>query len=317
MKWEKQLFGGWESRISKEAKTIGRGAVHQALDFVNLWREVFPKEETWVQKTYGIPSLIVKLDCVFIDGFLFIYEVDERPDGIGIANTINHEFSARLNLLKRKWPLIKWVKSDNRCPGDDSFWLDGDPLTLDEYLEYLSQPEPQRKGVVLVRAEPSETEFHQLQNRSISLIANEGLKSYGLSTGLWKEVNYWNADSLPWKYGFVLKPLQGSKCKDVEIWHPGRKHFNHLSIGGISSESKVRQTLEKNRVMYCQPLVLPMQTQVENQPFFFIYRLYLGYHVGNKAYEPLGGTWVGRLKNFKVHGSEDSIFGPLVLEQKT
>ncbi|MFZ2970342.1 MAG: hypothetical protein WA063_04295 [Minisyncoccia bacterium] len=119
---ETKIIGNWKMKISPHLEIFPTEAISKTLKIIEERAKAFPKEETWVQSKFRIPSLFVRIDCVINNG-LSIYEVEERPAGIGICSEMNPEFSNNLKKIKLKWPEFKLVVSPLREKGDDDLWL--------------------------------------------------------------------------------------------------------------------------------------------------------------------------------------------------
>jgi len=278
----------WQFGFSSTKEILTESAIEQSINTLKQWAGCFPKENSWVEKNYGIPSLIVRLDCT-ANGSVSIYEIEERPSGIGIACRLNPDFEPKLRLLKNKWPDFKSLVSPKRVACDDNLWLDS--ISLEESLK--------EEGLLLIRAEPEEVEYISLQNRSISSLENKGDKSYGVKMGLWKTVSLDDFDSLPWTEGFCLKPIKGSKCRGIHIWNPKLK-----KTGGLSSKSQMRRALEEYKTMYLQEYIPP----IEENGLFKIFRIFFGYDPDIKEYVYLGGLSNAR-PNLRIHGATDMVAG--------
>lgn len=176
----------WRFEVSPKKEALTVTAIEQSMAALKKWAACFPREKSWAQQNYGIPSLIVRLDCT-ANGNISIYEIEERPSGIGIACKLNPDFKPKLQILKSKWPEFKSLVSPKRNACDDGFWLDS--TTFEESLK--------GNDLLLIRAEPEEEEYHPLQGRSISTLKNKGDKSYGVEMGLWQAVFPDGFDSLP------------------------------------------------------------------------------------------------------------------------
>ena len=291
---ETMSVNGWEITHSRDSLELTERHVRQLTDTAQEWAELFPGR-TWVQSEYGVPSLIIRPDCtVDEDGNLRFYEVEERPAGIGVTSHLNPRFAERLNDVRRSWPDFKAVVSEERESYDDDLWLEVSPLS-----EVVDSEE-----LVLVRAEPTEAAFHQLESRSVSSIQHKGDKHYGVALGWWSKVRAEEFEELPWDgEGFTLKPLQGSKTRDVYIWSPKR-------FRGTVTRTKIRKVLEERGEMFCQPLHRPIETGDPTYPHM-IYRIFMGFNPETRQFEVMGGLWMAR-NNYKVHGARDSVLGPLV-----
>lgn len=285
-------IGPWNVNCSDQAQIFPDSAVEQSLVLLSRWQGSFRKENTWSRRELGTPSLIIRLDCVVHAGKLAVYEVEERPSGIGVSVILNPFFKKRLRQVLSTWPDFRVVISEKRAGTDDQIWMDA-----------LSWPRSTNSDaeLVLIRAEPEEAEFHHFESQSISSLIAKGDKAYGETLGLWHRVV--TVDELPWERGFVLKPTQGSKMRDVEIWHPHK-------WPGRTTRSRIETVLSR-RVMFLQEMVYPMSTG--NPKFeWMIYRVYFGYNIWTSLWECLGGTWNART-NLRIHGAPDAVIGPVVL----
>lgn len=284
-------INAWNVNFSDEVRVFSDQAVQQSLALLSRWQSSFAQENTWSQRELGTPSLVVRLDCVVHDGVLTVYEVEERPSGMGVSSLANPFFKDRLGQIVQTWPDFRVVISDQRSGTDDHIWMDA-----------LNRPICRNAELVLVRAEPEETEFHHLEEHSVSSLIAKGNKSYGETLGLWQRVQ--NAATLPWDRGFVLKPKQGSKMHDVEIWDP-------LKRPGSAVRSRIEGAIKHHGSMFLQKLVDPMDTG--NPEFsWMIYRVFFGFNTKTSAWECLGGNWNAR-SNLRIHGASDALFGPVVL----
>lgn len=302
---ENKTIGGWKLNLSQKELTFSFDSQVQADEILNVWKNIFPQENTWVHRRLGVPSLIVRLDCfVDSDGKLEVYEVEERPAGIGITQDISPEFGERLSSVQETWPQFKSLISEKRIAHDDEMWLD--PITLEDAMS--------SDDLLLIRAEPEECEFHSLQHRAVSTLLTKGNKSYGVHLGLWKEICSEKAFLLPWDYGFCLKPCQSSKCHGVEIFHPdfvNKKNKNKKKgIGGTSTKSRINRILSEYGNMYIQEFLEPPDCH-----FFqgnkMALRVFFGFDCKAENYKFLGGVWNSR-PNLKIHGAADTIMGPVV-----
>lgn len=293
-----EVFQGWKLNLSDEHIVFPDFAKEQADAILSEWPKAFPKENTWVQQELGIPSLICRLDCIIDGDKLKIFEIEERPAGIGVTISMNPDFSLRLKDVMKNWPEFSAVIAHDRKAGDDCLWIP--KISLEDALG--------SDGLLLLRAEPHQHEFHSLQGRSVSSFLEKGNKSYGLALGLWNEISIEDFDSLPWDSGFCLKPIQNSKCRDVEIWHPVHSKKNS-GIGGCSTKTRIKKTLERNKTMYLQDMLESTDSLISG--FKMIFRVFFGYSVIKGEFEFLGGVWNAR-QNLKIHGAPDTIMGPVM-----
>ena len=292
----KARLGTWEITTLKREEVLSKGIQKQAIDLTDKWINVFPKESTWIQQNYGIPSLLVRFDGIDDNGILRTYEIEDRPAGIGHTNLINPDFKQRLSKLRETWPEFDVAISPLRDPADDKLWcnvVDKNSAT----------------GLVFVRAEPEEMQFRELQSRSVSTIATEGDKSYGVALGLWKFID--SPTQFPRRRSFVLKALQSSKGRNMAFYDV-RSRPGPGNVKMKNAEKLLIEQVATKGGMYIQELIPPMQSGIDLYPFM-IYRFFLGYDFKQKEWVPLGGTYFAR-NNLKIHGASDSVSGPLVIE---
>lgn len=288
----------WSFIASVQKETLSPEIIEQAVSLLERWSGVFPKENSWSQQNFDVPSLIVRLDCVAKGGRLLIYEVEERPAGVGIATQLNLNFAENLGKIRAEWPEFKSLVSPLRKSCDDFFWL-----------KAISMEAAMANGaLLLIRAEPEEEDFHPFLSRSVSSLIVKGDKSYGTSLGLWREIAAEDFDFLPWDRGFCLKPVKGSKCRGVEIWLPSLEK-KKTRAGGVSTKTRIKKVLEAYGRMYLQNFIEPMRSSV-NENLFMAYRIFFGYSPSSESYIFLGGLWNAR-PNLKIHGATDTVVGPV------
>lgn len=280
----------------EQIQVVEAGTLKLAVDLINKWAQVFPHEGTWVRRECGVPSLIIRLDFAPAQGKLGLFEVEERPAGVGLNTYLNPDFSNRLEVISRTWPHFVVVMSDHRQKGgDDSLWREVASLDLVHGRH------------VLVRAEPEEDEFHSLLAQSVSSVLHKGNKSYGEALGLWRRVR--DPDDFPSDGGFALKPIQGSKCRGVYVLPP-----RGVKLEGGATLTKATRELGERGEMYMQEWIPPLNMDINGRSYNAIWRLFFGYDIQNKTWIPLGGAWVARPGTLRIHGALDMVTGPLVIE---
>jgi len=234
------------------------------------------------------------------DGSYGIYEVEERPAGIGVAMEISPTFNRRMCDLFRAWKKVYGkmaiVVSAERSAGDDEL--------LREYLGvkiWKGLPPAIDGFLYFVRAEPHEVEYHQLGARSVTTLRTKGDKRYGVPLGLWRLIPDNPDDNLPWQKGFALKPKQGSKMRNVYLWHPSRP-------SGTETKGKLKKVIQDKKVHYLQDWVSPETPEFLPEGYFLIRRVFWGWHPEKEQWTCLGGLWNAR-PNVRLHGATDAIFG--------
>lgn len=285
---------GWDVNVSRVETSLPEKAVQQGYELINKWSRSFQEENTWVRQNLGIPSLIARIDSTLDPyGNMLPYEIEERPGGIGATSVINPEFCKRLAETTQTWPTFQVVVSEKRTGFDDGLWAE----TVN--LKNISSDK-----LYFVRAEPEETEFHFLEPQSISSLKEKGNKSYGVALGLWKPVN--SPDQLEWDRAFALKPVQGSKSRDVRLWDP-----NNRRAQGIATRTKIENTLNNQGVMYQQDYFPPIELGDNGSTLYMIHRVFYGYDIGKNKWNYMGGFYNIR-PSLVIHGAHDTIFGPVI-----
>lgn len=292
---EECSIGSWSFRFSREIYSLTEFNLKEAEKYVSDWQKMFPKGKTWVEENLGIHSLAIRFDCSINDGHLKLYEVEERPGGIGMMKTINSLFAQKLETIQRGWPIIKTLISPLRKNHDDPLWLE--EIRLEDVQKF--------HGLLLIRAEPDEKIYQSFEGRSVSSLSFKGDKSYGVGMGLWEEVNIDNFEDLNWQKGFCLKEKQNSKSRGIEIYHPQKNQFENEGINGFSTKTRIKKVLESNGSMYCQPFIAPMKSPYKRP---MIFRIFFLYNLQKMRYEYAGGFWNDR-PNIKVMGAENAIIG--------
>jgi hypothetical protein len=303
---EDVVVGGWTFHYSSREHPFPMAAQFKARELLAAWGQHFPKEDTWVQRNYGVPSLLVRLDATFHNQEMEIYEVEERPSGIGLSRALNPSFRAKLDQMCQKWPDFKVVISDDprRKGTDDFLWAE------------VERPENLNGDLALVRAEPDETAYHHLAAKSVSSLQTKGDKSYGEAMGLWDRIE--DPDQLPWEEPFTIKPLQGSKTRDVYIWLPNDLSRDYRvagskSVPGSFTRGKITQALleaQPKGGMYRQRFYPPMESGLGDEYKWMIHRVFYGYDPETDNWECMGGLWNART-NLKIHGATDAACGPI------
>lgn len=295
-------IGNWKFEVDGK-NTLYLSGQHrsQVEKLLTAWEREFPWEDTWVRNQTGKPSLIVRLDLsVQADGSLGIYEIEERPGGIGICCSLNSNFRTQFSALAEKWRSnfgpITVVVSHRRISVDDVVLKD---LAGIQIVKGLPSGEVQNR-LFLVRAEPEEEEYWDLARRSISSVKTKGDKRYGQALGLWEPIPN-DLRQLPWDRGFALKPKQGSKTRGLYLWHPSK-------FKGTSTRTRIERMLESRSVHYVQNWIQPETHNFLPEKHFLIRRVFWGWDPEENNWTYLGGMWNAR-PNTIVHGATDTIHG--------
>lgn len=273
----------------------------QLIDELHTWQKYFPKEDTFVERTYGVPCLVARFDGAIVDGRFRSYEIQGGCGWIGYAGVANPEFKARRDrLMREEWPSFPVLMLQD-SPHDDDLWL----RRVDRQTA-LNETGPimLREGLWGLAWEVQDT----LIARSVRAFRNHFDKRYGIGMRWWKTVSAENTDLLPWDEAFVLKPLEGTGSKDVMCWLPDTRR-------GRATRTQIKETLEAREYMLLQPFIPPNSMEIDGTSFNVIYRPFFGFDPSINDWTPLHGVWTARpAPNLRIHGSSDAISGPLMME---
>jgi hypothetical protein len=231
------------------------------------------------------------------------FELEERPGGIGLTSLINSDFAAALMTVRQDWPQI-WAVLGNDLPNEDEVWLGKDRV-----IRWPHMP-PEDEALILLRAEPEQSEYHGLQARSLMSITTKGRKDYGVPIGWWKPITKLEELPAPNPASFVvLKPYQGSKTKGLLIGYNGWKNKRPGMVSRPRLEREFINQIEQHGVMYLQDWHPPMTYEENN----IILRLLFGRRFGDPAWIPLGGLYNMR-REVLVHGASNTTMGSAICE---
>lgn len=305
---KKIAIGKWELRIGED-REVPENVLFGLENFLsNQWREAAIADVReigngwWAAKELSIPSPIVRVDMAPTSDNpqKFIYEVEVRPAGLGITPSLLPE-------MKSQW---QEVLKGCRCQGlvsletpvqDDGLAAEvlGMPYFKELPEELLS------KGPFWIRTKIDDPRAPILERSSLVPIRMDGYKGYLLKLGLGFSLE--DPSSLPWERGFVLKPLQGTWTKGIEIWLPKRQ-------SGTSSRTRILRMIEEimeRCVPYLwQPFIFPKAEEYEGKKGWTIWRSFFGWFGWQEQYRFIGGVWNWR-PNLRVHGASDAIMGAL------
>lgn len=291
----KITVGNWTTEYSHKKLILPKTVQEEGEKILEKWTTCFPKENTWVQNNFGVPSLLVRFDhYISEDCHMRVCEIEEEPAGTGFAKKINQQFEEILDSLLKEWPYFSLIVAPNWDGNDDTLWI------KEISIETWRPPQ-----LVWVKSFPCDAQYHHLESFSVTSLKRKWDKSYGEKMMLWKPVSAEAIDSLPWDEGFVLKPLVGCRSKGLEIWDIEKRT-------GSSTKARIKRTLDGQRKMYLQEFI-PPNTDKEIDGYI-LYRTSFGFSPSNRKWKCLGGVWIAR-KNIRIHGSPDSLWGPLVLEE--
>ncbi|TAN57704.1 hypothetical protein EPN15_03255 [Patescibacteria group bacterium] len=290
--------GDWEIKVGESWK-VPEKTIKDLEEFLSdKWKMAVMrsvKYPWWSISNRKMPSPIVRVDLSpLVVGFSVkdcIYEVEVRPAGLGITTLLLVDQRSR------------WSEALSDCGGiikcpDSSIQDDficADLLSIPYSNDILSV---NGKGPYWIRSD----KFH-FEDSSLVPIRDDGNKQYLVDL---KMAQIAVAKNLDWEVPFVIKPLQGARCREVEVFLPSkmRKECN-----GFSTQTRVLKTLARSDEPFIvQSFIPPKKEIINGESGWVMWRIFFGWIDG--YYQCVGGLWFWR-PNLKIHGASDSICGPL------
>ncbi len=308
------LANGWQVNLHPHREILSRSVVQQGLDLIKRWVPLFPVETTWVQNTYKVPSLFLRIDFVLDeDGRMWACEVEDRPCGPGLLNKKDPHFATILARMRAGWPPFRWVIDPDRVT-DDEGWL-GPGLSYNEAME--------SEGLLLLRNRPGKSQYRALADRAVSTVWEEGNKRCFADLGLLQEVR-WVSDPSDEEGGYlfppvtrpvVIKPAQGTRSNEIEVYLRGVKWPHKKRSGDTLGFEAFLKRIQGGGVV-CQPFFPPMRCEFlgsQYKGWNMIYRCFYGFDSKASDWVCMGGMWMA-LDSLIVHGTAETITGPLHVE---
>jgi hypothetical protein len=302
VRYQDQIF-----TYTDRSMTLSQSIRAQLIRMLKAWEHTFPREETLIQNRHGVPSLFVRFDFAVSDhDEVRCYEIQDGPAWVGYTGAANARFrEIRDAIVSRDWPGLCVVRRETRSDIDDDLWV---PRV--DAREALAQQYP-----LIVRNHPEpalmEAQKRELIGRSVRPVYMHNNKRYGADFGWWKVVTWEDSargEMLPWHSAFVLKPREGFGSADIMLWKPDER-------AGRATRTQILRTLEERGSMYLQGYIPPMQTEIDGQSYHYIFRPYFIYDANSKGWVPAHGLWTARpAPATRIHGTSDSISGPLYFE---
>lgn len=143
-----------------------------------------------------------------------------------------------------------------------------------------------------------------INNKSLGPVIDHGDKSYMLHLGMAHRVN--REDDIDFNTPCCVKPLSGSKGKDVQIWMPKQDGTREASFLGGATRSQVLRTIKSSDCIQ-QPFIPTGTELIGGVPHFKLMRLFAVMNDEMK-YEIIPSPYVMR-PNAKIHGASDAING--------
>lgn len=306
-------IGSWKVRTLAEPVFVLPQEKQILETYAKKWTQIFnPEHSNWFRNEFGAPSCIIRFDYVVdILGVPHIFEIEDRPAGLEISAQVEkNSFQLFTNELRNyseyaSKPIGICISEGRMFNSDDFFWA---PRFKDQsgFRVVVGEiPRNPENNLWLVRSLRNEEKYYSLSPYSLSTIAHEGDKSYGVSLGMWTNASM----EVDWNKELVFKPGSGCRCENVHLWSPNRSKKD----GGFSTRSKIIKAIENKDVQYVQNYYQPEKAHFLPENYSMIRRNYAVFSLVTRQYEIVGGQWEARPNCQKIHGASDSICGPLIV----
>lgn len=305
----KTKVGPWEFNTSNQPLHMTSEETRILEIYLRNWQPCFPESGNLSELHFGVKSALVRFDYVVEHGLVHVYELEERPAGIGVTCMLRPDFLLLLKkYLKEQEEALSarfalYISESRKNSSDDHIFseISGFPI-FEGYVDETTLSQCAWYVRAFRHEHDVDTRFNA---RSLSTIRHEGNKSYGVPLGLWTEFGAgWEPD---WSQAFVVKPKKGSRFEQVLLWHPDSKELG----AGFATRTKVTTAIREGKVSFRQPYHAPEEISVGNGRFRRIRRAYFVWSPAEKRYMSLGGMWMAT-PTARVHGTKDSVSGVLL-----
>ncbi|MBP6888130.1 MAG: hypothetical protein KBC21_00355 [Candidatus Pacebacteria bacterium] len=272
------------------------------------WKDVFPISGNLAELHFGVPSSLIRFDYVMKDGSPYVYEVEERPAGLGVTSVIHptfaqsviHFFKEKEGFLDRKVAIYISPGRDGTSDDDVFSAITGVPVFRGEKEE-----ETVARYAWYVRSHRHEDDVsNTFTSHAISTLRHEGDKRYGVPLGLWKELSKEN--EIDFSLPFAVKPKTGSRFEGVLLYHPDKKMG-----AGFATKTKVLDAVSSGKVHFIQPYARGEEALFLGQEYHLMRRAYFVFSPEAKRYVSLGGLWLAT-PTARVHGTKEAVTGVLL-----
>lgn len=292
---------GHDFTFTDHEMRLPAAAVAQLQEMLTRSHSVFPHEDTFVRREYGMPALLARFDGVW-DGNVFrSYEIQGGCGWVGFAGIVNQEFKAARERLAQLWPPFPLLIGDE-VVHDDDLWLP--TISLGDALS--------SEGPLMIRYPLGTLPLAQQKSliaRSVRSINTHLDKKYGVALGWWTVTSWDDRDKLPWHEAFVVKPVRGFGSTDVMCWIPDSRR-------GRSTKTQILDALDRYKWLVLQPFIPPNTAEFDGTEYNVIYRPFFGFDPEKEKWTPMHGVWTARpAPNLRIHGASDAISGPLIMEK--
>lgn len=305
-------IGDWAVQVG-ETKRMDLSVARELEEFLTHdWREAVLEttEHPYLGTALGIPSPIIRAEISPVPQDFPVrnrlFEVEARPAGLGVfsgvLSAVGNGSAPQVNAL--------WREALSSC---EAILRDPESRILDDrilaghlgipYFEDPSQLNGQK--ALWVRGNGCDEKLEYLHDHSLVPIGDDGRKDALIRLGLAKRIT--GETDLDFEKSFVIKPRQGTWCRDVHVFVP---HVKHTSWKGTSTRSQVLRALSESQQDFIeQPFIEPMPLVIDNNLGWVIWRLFFGWIDGRYTF--IGGVWSWR-PNVRNHGANDTMIGLLL-----
>ncbi len=288
-------------------------------------------EPTLVENRFGLPALVVRVDCTVNSGQIMPYEMEDSPSGIGVSDIFVKQANG-IGLINTV--LDHYDNSVGNIPtvlisGDRKHGTDDEIVVGKDRYHYIAGsteiPKISENTPLIVKAIPGAAESHLpylgLQDRCLAPLVTEGDKSYAERTGLLSAV-IGPEDLLRNEAGLrsqVLKSRVGSMAMGVSVYlTPDDRAL--LGKGGQVKQGRLVRDLDTYisrggaLVQEFHPPFQLSNTEGRNNGILRVFVL-LGRHAGSGAISAnaIGGAYVAR-RELIVHGASNAISGAVLVQ---
>lgn len=266
-------------------------------------------EETLARKITGLPTMLARIDCSIVDGCVQPFEIEERPNGMGITTVLggatlnlNHAVQEHFTSLIGTVPTV--VAAEDRIDRID-----------DTFTEIRSIGDGHDGSPVLLRTEPGQLkdEHEELIALSVSTARSEGSKGYRERTGHARVVNSTDAISAE-EHSVVIKALQCSKAQHVDIILSADDRAVHGKRGTVTRSRALRnaeEAIARDGAVILERFIPPIKARVGEATGNMILRVFAAV-TSPQEIRLLGGVHVTR-PELVVHGARNAINGLVIV----
>ncbi len=314
---EKMQIGNWTLRVG-ERKIIGEPQISYLEECIERWSDIETEIHRRKDAIYSaavkrldIPTILCRIDMAPLSGTEKkieekIYEIESQPAGMGITTKLGSlDF-----IVKEMWSSLGQIginvpSSQRSLKEEDRIFAHAMGWKWIESINDISS----LPSLLWIRGRGEELSSEILQ-RALSPVTSHPDKTYLLDMGLAETIE--DVDNLPWKEGFVVKPLYGTECHNVLLWEPEEKK---RETSGIHTRTKIQKILNgKEERFVVQPFIFPQEEERKGKEGWIIWRIFFAYDPSGQ-WRFIGGFWNWR-PCLKIHGASDAKVGGLISKSK-